>query len=234
MLLFTLLPIKHTVLPLDWRETIDEDPTWEYSRCICIVYLHSPHHHPMIQTVDSRGWLLDFNNMSCILYTIQHRELVPHSFNLFWITQYEYVPYRSVRWHCVALSAQVQKLWGNLCTFNYNCYFEQKSYYFNKNFRRKCDYFCPIFLFSNKKSLSWAIFGQNTLIFKPNSIFCVVVHLKRPSKGLHKCERRIPFSLFQSVSNLKLKLGNFKPKNNPHRSIFGNLIAIHYFLNLIT
>ncbi len=42
------------------------------------------------------------NNTSYISYTIQRRELVPSSFNSFRTTLYEYVPYRSVKWHCVA------------------------------------------------------------------------------------------------------------------------------------
>ncbi len=40
---------------------------------------------------------------SCISYAIQHEVLVRYSFDLFWTTLHEYVPYRSVRWH---------KLWG--------------------------------------------------------------------------------------------------------------------------
>ncbi len=56
------------------------------------------------------------NNTSCILYLIQYKELVPHSFNSFRTTLHEYVPYRSVRWCCAAVHTQAQNLWGNLCT----------------------------------------------------------------------------------------------------------------------
>ncbi len=49
--------------------------------------------------------------------TVHHRALIPHSFNAFWATLHEYVPYRSIRWRCVALHTQARNLWDNLCTY---------------------------------------------------------------------------------------------------------------------
>ncbi len=44
-----------------------------------------------------------------------YRELVPHPFNSFSTTTlHEYVPYKSIRWRCVALHAQAQNLRPNL------------------------------------------------------------------------------------------------------------------------
>ncbi len=52
-------------------------------------------------------YFVSFYAMSCVSYAIHYRELVPHSFDLFWTTLHKYVPYRSVRWCCVALHTQV-------------------------------------------------------------------------------------------------------------------------------
>ncbi len=41
-----------------------------------------------------------------ISYAIQHRELVPRSFDSFLTSVHKHVPYRSVRWCCVMLHAQ--------------------------------------------------------------------------------------------------------------------------------
>ncbi len=57
------------------------------------------------------------NHISCITFTIQCRELVPHSFSSLWTTLHKYVPYRSTRWRCVALHAQVRNLWGPIYVY---------------------------------------------------------------------------------------------------------------------
>ncbi len=63
------------------------------------------------------------NNTSHILYAIQCKELVPCSFNSFWTTLREYVPYRSVRWRSIALHTQTQNLWDNHCISTNYCLF---------------------------------------------------------------------------------------------------------------
>ncbi len=83
---------------------------------VCVSFTHVPPTsiRKYIQLAD-RGQSLDSNNTSCISYTIQYRELAPYSFNLFWTTLHEYVPYyTSIRWCCVTLRTQAQNLWSTL------------------------------------------------------------------------------------------------------------------------
>ncbi len=62
-----------------------------------------------------RGQQSRFYATSRISYAIHHRQLVTCSFNSFWTTLHEYVPYRSIGWQWVGLHTPAQDLWDNLC-----------------------------------------------------------------------------------------------------------------------
>ncbi len=121
---------------------------------------HSPrvlHPHLKIQLAN-RGRLLDSNNTSCILYTIQHTELVLRSFDSFWTTLYEYVPYRSARWRYVTLHAQARNLRGNLCIF-------QLVHFARLKFRKPPKFVNPSQFFFSLKLLTLWFFVRIFVIF---------------------------------------------------------------------
>ncbi len=120
---------------------------WEYRR-MCIVHPHSPTSIQRYRQLADRGWLLDLNSTSHISHII--RQLVSHSFSSFWTTLHKYVPYRSVRWCCVALCPPAQNLWCNLCTIG--TYLSFLLYFLNENWFSKIINFHILYF----RKWSWA------------------------------------------------------------------------------
>ncbi len=63
----------------------------------CVSFTKVSQPHPIsiwrYRQLAEKGWPLDPNNTSCISYTIERREFAPSSFDTFWTTVHEYVPY---------------------------------------------------------------------------------------------------------------------------------------------
>ncbi len=105
--------IQHTTF-VSMLTDAENMPLSENTVVVYVLYTRiSPISIQRYRQLADRGWSLDLNNTSCILYAIQCRELVPHSFDSFWTILQEYVLYRSVRRYCVLLHSQARNLWGN-------------------------------------------------------------------------------------------------------------------------
>ncbi len=102
---------------LDIEQYTEQSSFQEYHRCTYIVNPHSFIYIQKYKQLVDRGWPLDSKKIWTTSHTLFNIEPVPHSFDLYRTTLHEYVPYRSIKWCCIALHIQTQNLWGNAGIF---------------------------------------------------------------------------------------------------------------------